>query len=65
MPLVVPVMSQRQIWASSEPESRWPSKKGLQASPYLEHTQKVQRGLFTVLWLTVLSNETVYAVDAL
>ena len=38
MPLVVPVMSQRQIWASSEPDSRWPSRKGLQARPYLEGT---------------------------
>lgn len=34
-PLVAARMSQRQIWASSDPDSRCPSKKGLHARPYL------------------------------
>ena len=40
MPLVVPVMSHRQICASSEPDRRWPSRKGLHAKPYLSQHRR-------------------------
>ncbi len=41
-PLVVPVMSHRQICASSEPDRRCPSRKGLHARPYLRHAVRFQ-----------------------